>query len=207
MALEDPSDTAMGAATGAATLGIGAATGNPIAMIQGIAALGGIGMSLFGTSKEAQAKKEEAELSTKEAQLEMQINEQRKQLATDIYNRQTTENFRTAQLAAHRSRATAVGQGAQYSSGARAGEEQQAAGAAWNQLGLMQNYQIGQNIFGMTSDIDQLKVQMAQLGTQAATGAGYAAIGSGLMQGSSALGRIGGFLPGGGGQGGGGTQP
>lgn len=170
---------------------MGAATGNPIAIIGAVA---GIGLSLFGGSEEAKAQKAEAEVSEQIAGYEQQINAQRQQLATDIYQRQSTENMRKAQQAGARSKAAATAQGAQFGSGAKAGEEQAGSEAAFNQQGLYQNYAIGQNIFGLTSQIDQAQIRLAQLGGQAAQGAGTAALGQGLTSGAMALGRLtGGF--------------
>jgi hypothetical protein len=185
----DSSET--GAVSGGITALTGAATGNPIALAAGVA---GIAMSLFGGSQEAKAQAEEAKVSAEIAGYEQQINKQRQILATATYNRQSTENFRKAQMAAHTARAAATNQGAQFSSGAISGEKQAYQKAAVNQQDLAENYQIGQNIFGLTDQIDAAQIRLAQLGGTAAEGAGLASMGQGLTSGAMALGRLtGGF--------------
>jgi hypothetical protein len=191
MALTDgPMDLAQ-IGGGVAQAGIGAMTGNPIAIAAGVA---GIAMTLFGGSQESKAQKEEAAVSAEIAGFERQINEQKRLQAGILYQRQTLENIRAAQMASHKSRAAAVNQGAQFGSGAGAGERQAGAEAAFNQSGLAQNYVIGQKIFGLTDQIDEDKMKLASLGGDAATGAGIASMGGALTSGAMALGRLtGGF--------------
>jgi hypothetical protein len=157
-------------------------------------AAAGIGISIYGGLQEAKVQQQEAQVSKEIAGYEMQINEQRRVQAGIQYQRQSVENIRMAQMAASRARAAGVAQGAQYGTGAKAGVEQAQSEQAFNQLGLYQNYQIGQNIFGLTSQIDYAKMKMADLQGSEAKWAGVAGLGSALAGGSMAIGRMsGGF--------------
>lgn len=182
-----------GSAVGAAT---GAATGNPIALVAGLA---GIGMSLFGGQGEAKVAKEEAQVSQQIGMDEQQINQQRQNLATLTYQRQGIENMRRVQQGRALARTAAVAgggstMGTQAGSGERGAESQASAEGAFNAANLAQSYQIGTNIFGITSDINQKQIQLSQLGGIGAGYAGIAAIGQGLTQGAMSLGRLtGGF--------------
>ena len=169
----------------------GAATGNPIAIAAAVAGMAG---QIWGGIETARVQKEEAGISTEIAGYEEQINKQKQQQATLMYQRQSIENFRAAQKASHMSRAAAVNQGAQFGSGAAAGEKQAYGEAAFNQQNLAENYMIGQKIFGLTSSIDQDQIRLAQLGGQASTFGGISAVGQGVASSSMALGRLtGGF--------------
>jgi hypothetical protein len=187
MALTDgPMDLAQ-IGEGAGEAGVGAATGNPIALIAGVA---GIATSIFGGVEQASVQRQEAGVSAEIAGYEEQINAQKKQLATNIYQRQLTENFRKTQQNVALGRAAAVNQGAQFGSGAAGGKAQAEAEGAYNTLSLGQDYRIGQNIFGLTDKIDQDQIRLAQLGGEAATYGGIASVGQGLTSGSMALGRL-----------------
>jgi hypothetical protein len=176
---------------GVAEAGVGAATGNPIALIAGVA---GIATSIFGGLEQAKVQKEEAGVSADIAELEMQINNQRKMLASATYQRQQTENMRKTMQAVSTSRAAAVQGGAQFGSGAAGGVAQARAEGAFNQANLSTDYLIGQKIFDYTSSIDQDQIKLAQLGGQAATYGGIASAGQGLASGAMSLGRLsGGF--------------
>lgn len=165
--------------------------GNPISLAMGAA---GLGLSIYGGLQESKIEGQEAQVSASIASDEEQINKQRQQLATLTYNRQTTENIRQAQMGAARAKAAGVNQGAQFGSGSVAGVEHASSEQAFNQQNLNQNYTIGQNIFGLTSQIDQSQIQLAQLGGAAAGAAGIAGLGGALMGGSMAAGRLtGGF--------------
>lgn len=181
---------------GLAQAGVGAATGNPIAIAGAIA---GIGLSLFGGSEQAKVQKEEAGVSADIAGLEGQINTQRQRLAQVTYQRQQTENMRKTQQSASLARAAAVAgggavQGGQAGSGYAGGRAQAVEEGAFNQFNLSQDYTIGQKIFGLTGQIDQDQIRLAKLGGSAATYGGIASIGQGVTGGAMALGRLtGGF--------------
>lgn len=192
-------DDAQSIAGGAVQTGVGLATGNPIAIIGGIASLAGSALSFFGASKQAQVQEQEAKVSSEIAGVQMQIDEQRRQLATNIYQRQSAENFRRTQLALHSARAAGVQSGlsagkGQGSSGVQGGEAQVTAEGATNAFNLGQEYQIGQNVFGLTKQEDLYKMQLAQLGGTAASYAGISALGSSFAQAGPAITRLtGGF--------------
>lgn len=188
--------SAEGSAVGGAVgLGLGLATGNPIAIIGGIASLVGAGMSFLGSSGEAKVQSQEAQVSAEIAGQEEQINTQRQILAQQIYQRQSLENFRRTNVAYHTARAAAVNQGVsairgQSGSGLPGGESQVEAEGAVNQTNLSDNFLIGQRIFGLTSSIDQYKQQLARLGGSAASYAGEASLGSSIASAGPALTRL-----------------
>lgn len=171
--------------------GMGGGVGNPIAL--GAAAVG-IGLSIYSGIEESKVASEEASTSADIAGLEGKINKVRQAQAGFQYQRQSLQNLRAAQMASHRSRAAAVAQGAQFGSGAAAGEKQASAEAAWNQSQLAGDYLYGQKIFGYTDQIDADKVKLAQLGGDMAKYQGIGSIGSTLTGGAMGLGRLtGGF--------------
>jgi hypothetical protein len=179
------------AISGAATAAMGAATGNPIALMAGIA---GIATSIFGGTEQAKVQKEEAGVSAEIAGYEEQINKQRQIQAQIMYSRQSLENLRNTQKTVAMNKAAAVAGGAQFGSGAAGGVGGAETSGALNQLNLSQDYTIGQNIFGLTSSIDADKIKLAKLGGEAATYGGIASIGQGLTSGAMSLGRLsGGF--------------
>ena len=171
--------------------GMAGGVGNPIAL----AAAGvGIGLSLYAGSQESKIASEEASTSADIAGLEKKINETRQAQAGFQYQRQLTQAIRAAQMASHRSRAAAVAQGAQFGSGAGAGQRQAGAELAWNESQLSGDYLYGQKIFGYTNSIDADKVKLAQLGGSMAEAQGLGQIGSALTGGAMSLGRLsGGF--------------
>lgn len=183
-----PAGTAVGSGITALT---GAATGNPIALVAGLA---GIGMSLFGGLGEAKTQKEEAQVSIGIAEDEQQIQAIKQQQMEATAARQSLESFRKQQQAIAISRASTTAQGAQFGSGAQGAKAQEVAEGAFNQYGIAQNLLLGRQTFAETSDINQKQIQLAQLGGTAATYGGYAAMGQGLTSGAMALGNLsGGF--------------
>lgn len=85
---------------------------------------------------------------------------------------------------------SAVGQGAQFSSGAAGGQAQASADNAFNQEGISQNLQIGNNIFGLQNKVSGYQMQMAQLQGQAATYQGIGSIGNMLAGNAGPLGNM-----------------
>jgi hypothetical protein len=177
----------MAAAPASAGIGFGG-------LISVAATAAGIGISIYGGMQEAKVQQQEAAVSKEITGYEEQINEARKVQAQVQYQRQLTENFRQSQMAAARSRAAGVGQGAQFGSGAVAGREQAAGERAYNVKELAQNFTIGQSIFDITSSIDAAKIKMSDLESSAAKWQGIANIGSAIAGGGQALGKLsGGF--------------
>lgn len=183
---------ALGDDAGAA-VGIGAslATGNFVG-----AAIGaiGLGTSLFGSMGQAKVSKEESQLSAANAGYEEDIDKQRQQQMVLTSRRQQLENFRNTQRARAQGLNASVNQGAQFGTGMLGGQAQAADQGNYNSLGISQNLGIGQSIFGFNEKIDANKIQLASLGGDAATYAGYSAIGGDISKAATPLGNLfGGF--------------
>lgn len=188
----------IGAAVGAGELGIGLATGNPIAIMGGIASLAGSALSFFGASSASKAQAAEAAVSKEVSENEMLINQQRASLAAQMWKRQSLENFRRTQIARANAIAAGVNQGAGSgafaSSGVKGGVAQTEAEGATNQANLDVNQYFSASIFGLTDTISKENIQLAGLGGSAASSLGLSQLGSSLAQAGPALTRItGGF--------------
>lgn len=110
------------------------------------------------------------------ASLDMQVNNQRQQQMQLTSQRQGVENLRNTQKAKAMGMAAATNQGAQFGSGLAGAQASQTAQGGYNQLGINQNLQIGQNIFGLDNQIDQQKIAYAQNESAANTSKGMASL-------------------------------
>jgi hypothetical protein len=188
---------------------------DPISVGLGLA---GLGMQLFGGLGQASVSKQQAGISAEVATIsgqvagdEQKIEAQRQQQMQLEAGRLQLQNFRNVQQAKAQGLAAATAGGAQFGSGlagAQAGATDQ---GLYNSLGISQNLAIGQNIFGINSDISQKRIQMAGLqsqsallGGQAATDQGYQSLGGALIKAGPTIGAFGKNIAGGGGLFGGG---
>jgi len=151
----------------------------------------GLGMQLFGGFAGAGVAKQQAQVSEEIAQDEQKINIQKQQQMQLQAQRSNLENFRNVQKAQAQSLAAATAQGAQFGSGLQGGQAQIKDQGLYNALGVNQNLQIGQNIFGINSDISAKKEQLASLGGQAATDQGIASLGGAIMKAGPIVGAFG----------------
>lgn len=174
-------------------LGTAAATGNPIGAITSLI---GLGTSIFGTSQQAAIAKETAAVSAANAGLEERVDDQKHQAMVLSSRRQQMENFRNTQRARAAGLNASVNQGAQFGSGEAGGQAQAADQGGYNALGINQNTQIGNNIFGFNNQIDQNKIKLASLGGDAASAAGLTAIGGDITKASGSFGNLFGSLGG-----------
>lgn len=163
---------------------------DPITIMMGVTALAGVATSVMGGQAAAQASAQQAKISGQISGLDMQVNAQKQQQATLTYQRQQMQTIRNTQLARSMALTSATSQGAQFGSGLSGGLAQIGGQANTDQLNLNQNYQIGQNVFGLDNQIDQLKMQMASVGGQMATDQGIMGIGQGITQSAGAISRI-----------------
>lgn len=163
---------------------------DPITIMAGVSAVAGIATSLIGGQAAAKASAQQAQISSQISGLDMQVNAQKQQQATLTYQRQQMQTIRNTQLARSMALTSATSQGAQFGSGLSGGLAQVSGQAQTDQLNLNQNYQIGQNVFGLDNQIDQLKMQMASVGGQMASDQGLMGIGQGITQASGAISRI-----------------
>ena len=158
--------------------------------ITGFMAIAGLGVSLFGSTEASGYQKQAAQVSQNITGLEEQENQQR-QLAMNISaRRQSVQALRTAQQASARGEAAAANQGGLQSSGFQGGQAQATTGGAFNILGIQQNQDIGNQMFGIQGQISQQQILQSQLQSQASTYSGIASIGSALSQSAGPLGNI-----------------
>ena len=151
----------------------------------------GLGLQLFGGSKQADAAKQQAQVSGQIAQDEQAINVQKQQQMQLEGRRSQLQNFRNAQRLRAQATNAATNQGAQFGSGLQGGIAGVTDQSLQNSEGITQGMQISQNIFGINTKISGEKVQMAQLGGQAAEGAGLASLGGSLIKAGPIIGGFG----------------
>lgn len=161
---------------------------DPISLGMGIV---GLGMSLYGGLSGAKVAGEQAQVSQDEAQQEQKINEQKQQQMQLQAGRSQLENFRNVQRARAQGLNSAVQQGAQVGSGLAGGQAEATDQGLYSSLGINQNLQFGNTIAGYNNAISGDKMQMAQLGGQAATDAGIASLGGAVMKAGPTIGAFG----------------
>lgn len=167
--------------------GTAAATGNYVAA--GVD-LVGLGLSLYGGSKQASDAKMASQISGNVNRLEGQVNDQREQAMQLSARRQQLEIIRNTQRARAMGLQSATTQGAQFGSGFYGGQAQETAMGSFNLQGVNQNLEIGENIFGINREISKQKLALSQVQGQAATDAGISAIGGSVMKAGDPLGRL-----------------
>src|ERR1700721_3625446 len=177
---------------------------SPVGAIGGAVGAVGAGLSIAGANGEYSAQQSESNISQGTAALEEQINQQRMQQMVLTAQRQELQNYRNTQKARAMAVAAGVNQGAGtgsgvpgggVSSGVAGGLAGASATGAFNNLGITQNLQIGETIGGLTSNIDQNQIQMAQQQSKAATYAGLSSLGSSLSSASGGIGALASLAP------------
>lgn len=170
----------------------------PVSLALGLA---GLGMQLFGGLSAASNAKQQAQVSSQIAGDEQQINVQKQQQMQLEANRKITENFRNVQKVRAQGMAAATAGGAQFGSGIAGAQAGEADQGLVNAGGVNKNLEIGENIFGVTTDINAKKMQLASLGGDAATAQGIASLGGALIKSGPMIGsftkNIGASAPGG----------
>jgi hypothetical protein len=121
--------------------------------------LGLKGVSLFG-GMDSSEKYNETQI--REMQLQQAAENQRRQLAKLQHNRNQLQIYRNAQRMRAVSLTNATGQGASQGSGLQGGYGQIAGMTGTNLLAENQNYQIGENIFDINSQITNTRIQGAE---------------------------------------------
>lgn len=163
---------------------------NQISGIEGGIGLGGLGLSILGTLEQSSAAKAKAQEEKQIAALEMQADQQRRQAMEISARRQQLQTVRTAQQARAMALSTAVGQGSQFSSSAESGQAQTNAQAAYSNLGVSQNLQIGEKLFDINAQIDSAKMAEADAESKMSSGLGLAGLGKGLLSSSMDIGKL-----------------
>ena len=165
--LDTPDSSGGGMGLGQWTAGIGIA---------------GLALSAIGQEQQSKAQSQVYQADVQTAQLEMQVNEQRRQQMNLNYQRQGIENLRNVQKAQAAGLAAATEGGAQFGSGLAGGRSQEAAQGAWNAESLSQNFQIGNKMFDLDNQIDQQKINKANAESSANKSSGIAGLGGDILK-------------------------
>lgn len=151
----------------------------------------GLGMQLYGMFGGASASSKASDISHAIAEDEKQINAQKYQQMINDSQRRQLEIFRNAQRQRSMATAAAVNQGASSGSGLQGGLAGVSNMSYFNSLGVSQNLEIGQNIFGLNNDISDKKAQMADVQGEQAMYQGIASLGGSMMKSSGTFGALG----------------
>lgn len=142
----------------------------------------GLGISAFGAIKGSQDAQAAAQAQEQIAGLEKQQNAQR-QLAMQITGRQQQmQQIRSNQLAQAQATAAATNQGAQFGSGLAGGKAGIQGQSEANLTGINQQLDIGNQIFGLDSQISDQKMAQYKAQSDAATDSGIGALGGMLLK-------------------------
>jgi hypothetical protein len=131
-----------------------------------------VGGALYGAIEGSRFAKQKAEEEKQIALLERQADEQRRSAMEIQARRGMLQNVRNAQQAQANALSSAVGGGAQFSSSAQSGQRQAGAEAAYGNLGISQNLQIGEKLFDINSQISDAKISEADIESKQATALG-----------------------------------
>lgn len=162
----------------------------------GIGDIAGFGLGVYGSLGAAGASKQEAQISKQIAGLEIQADQQRKTAMEISARRMQTESVRNAQRARSMALQNATTQGAQFGSGLQGGYGSIEGQSAFNQLGVSQNLQIGENLFGINQQIDVQKMAMADAKSTESTDMAIGGLGKGLGSVVGDVFKIGGLFAG-----------
>ncbi len=156
------------------------------------AILGGIGIATE-IAGGLGAKKSATEISGYQQQIlgqEQLENDVRQRAVALMAQRKQIQSVREAQMAGARSRAAAVQGGAQFGSGAKAGEQMAQSGNAYNQETISQDLQSANQMFALDRNINQLKSQIGYAQTSLSNNQGIMSIGSSILGAAGPLGRL-----------------
>lgn len=152
-----------------------------------IASIIGMGLSAVGSFMGTQASSAASGIHQKIAGLEEDVNQQhRKAMEIDARRRQM-DIIRTNQQKQALGMAAATNQGAQFGSGVAGGQAGIAGQSETNLVGVNQSLDIGRSIFGIDSQINEQRKQLASVETSSATASGVSALGSDLFKAAGPL--------------------
>lgn len=155
----------------------------------GIGALG-LGMQAFGGFGAAGAAKAAAATSQQEVIQEQNLNNVKQQQMMLSANRQQMETFRNVQRARAQGLNASVQGGSNLGSGLQGGQAQATDQGLYNNLGVKQNVQFGNQIYGIDNTITGLKGQIAQDQSTQATDQAWASFGSSLTKSAGTISNI-----------------
>jgi hypothetical protein len=155
-------------------------------------AVGSFGLvgAIAGAFVSYDSAKASAAASQKMAGLESMVDLQRNQAMQISAQRQQMEILRTNQRARSMALTNATSQGAQLGSGLSGGYGQIAGQSGNNLLGVDQNLTIGNNIFGLNTQISQQKELLAKAQGMNATGVGLTSLASSIGKAAGPLGSM-----------------
>lgn len=156
-------------------------------IVLGVAALATAGYGAYTQMQGAKAQQEAQARATAAEQRQEQIRQQAMELEA---RRRQIEIVRQRQRAQAMGLATATSQGAAQGSGLQGGYAQAAGQSNFNALGISQNLQLGQQMFGANIDLSNARMGIAQGQSQMAMGNSLSSLGGAAI---SAAGTIGQF--------------
>lgn len=154
--------------------------------------IGGIGLGaqvlggLFGSSDASRAAGIQNQMVGQEQQLEVQ----RQQQMMLNSRRQQMEILRNNQRARSLALNAATNQGAQFGSGLAGGMAQVSDQSNVNLQSNDQNLQIGKNMFGINSNLSNLKMQLGDVQSDMATDQGIMSLGGSLLRAGPTIGKL-----------------
>lgn len=150
-------------------------------MFQALLMGAGLAAQAYGAFSSYQTSKQVAGVNQNISAAEQGIEgERHKQMVLNT-RRQQVENIRNANLARSIALTTSTSQGAQQGSGFSGGQAQISGMERYNSLGITQNQQIGESVFGYNAQISQYKQQLAALGGDQAMSQGISQFGGNMM--------------------------
>lgn len=154
------------------------------AVVVGVgAAVAGTATSIVGVSEQGAAQQQMLAVQAKEQ-------EQRKNLFEIEQQRKRVEDLRNAQTATSAARSRAVNQGAQFGSGLLGGMAQVKGESNYNLLGIQQNTQIGENLFGLDQQLTEAKIASAQAATLQSIGGSLTSFGGSVVNSMGNIGKL-----------------
>lgn len=142
----------------------------------------GLGLQLFGGLSASSNAQQQADVSMKIAGEEAKINQQ-KQLQQQLESRRMQlQTIRNTQRQRAQGIQAAVNQGANKGSGLQGALAQNTGEGIFNLTGINQASQISNSIFGINNTISQYKMQLAQLGGEAATDQALSSLGGAFVK-------------------------
>jgi len=150
----------------------------------------GLGLQAIGAGISTSAASDINKAQKQQIQLEQQVEQQRKIQMENESRRMKLENLRKVQQAQSMGMVAGSNQGALFGTGFQGGQQQASSQGMWNEQGMNQNLQTGENIFGINSQISQQKILQANAGQQAQLGSAITSFGGSLMGSVNAFGRV-----------------
>lgn len=150
----------------------------------------GLGIKLFSGFSAMGSAQQAYNIQSNISGLENQVNDQREQQMQLSARRQDLEIYRKTQQLKAQSLSGATAGNAQFSSGAKGGQDEVTSEGAFNAFGVNSNLAIGENIFSLNKQISGQKLALSGVQTSMATDQGIGAIGTSLMGGAGTIGNI-----------------